>query len=290
MAPSVVAVPLLDVDAWPRLHDPVLVVALSGWIDAGMAGAGAVSVVREQLATGREFGAIDLSDLMDLQQTRPTVHLEAGTTRVIEWPSIDFVAGRAGRDVVLCSGPEPSLRWREVLGEIVDAAVRLGVSRAFTVGGIPSMVSHRRPVQVMSTVTSDDLLTEVGAWRQDYSGPTGAQTALQVMLGEAGIPTIALWAQVPQYVSAGASPPAIRAVLAKLRDLGGLDLDLDPLDAQAQAYMGRVEDGLADRPDVAEAIEAIESASPGESPIEGDLPSGDELASEIERFLRDQSG
>jgi proteasome assembly chaperone (PAC2) family protein len=281
--------PLIEVDGWPKLQEPVLVVALSGWVDAGMAGSGAVSVVQDQLTSRRQFATLDLSDLMDLQQTRPTVHLVGGTTREIEWPSIDFVAGRAGRDVVVCSGPEPSLRWRAVLGEIVAAARTLGVSRAFTVGGIPSMVSHRRPVGIMSTATAADLLDEAGAWRQDYNGPTGAQTALQVMLGDAGVPTLALWAQVPQYVSAGASPPAIRAVLAKLRDLGGLELDLQALDAQVDAYVQRIEAGLADRPDVAQAIEAIESATPEPATLEEDLPSADELASEIERFLRDQS-
>jgi len=124
-----------------------------------------------------------------------------------------------------------------------------------------------------------------GAWRQDYAGPTGAQSVLQVMLGEAGIPTLALWAQVPHYLSGGASPPAIRAVLAKLRDLGGLTVDFEGLDDQSDAYVRRVEEGLSERPDVVEVIQAIEA---GEAEA-AELPSGDELASEIERFLRDQS-
>ena len=139
---------MLEVDTWPDLRDPVLVVALSGWVDAGMAGAGACRRAHasssNRVAT---FARIDLSDLMDLQQTRPTVHLVDGVSREIAWPSIDFVAGRAGRDVVVCSGPEPSLRWRAVLGEIVDARGRLGVTAGVHLGGIPSMASHRRPVE-----------------------------------------------------------------------------------------------------------------------------------------------
>ena len=110
---------LLEVDSWPTLRDPVLVVCLSGWIDAGVAGAGSMAVLGEQLASQRVFAKIDLADLMDLQQTRPAVQLADGVTRSIEWPSIEFVAGNAGRDVVLCRGPEPSLRWRAVLGAIV---------------------------------------------------------------------------------------------------------------------------------------------------------------------------
>jgi proteasome assembly chaperone (PAC2) family protein len=273
---------LLDVDTWPGLRAPVLVVTLSGWVDAGMAGAGAVAVLTEQLEAKRPFGRIDLSDLMDLQQTRPTVHLVDGVSREITWPSIDFIAGHSARDVVVCVGPEPSLRWRAVLGEIVDAAKRLGVSRAFTLGGIPSVASHRRPVEVLATGTSEDMVAEIGAWRNDYTGPTGAQSALQVLLGEAGIPTVALWAQVPHYVAAGPSPPAIRALLASVRDLSGVEIDLSTLDDQAQAYIQRVDEGVADRPDVVEAIREIESGT------EPPLPSGEELASEIERFLRGQ--
>ncbi|MDQ1431455.1 MAG: hypothetical protein QOF40_2057 [Actinomycetota bacterium] len=276
---------MIDIDALPQLRDPVLVVALSGWVDAGLAGGGTVAVLQEQLESVRTFGRLDLSDLMDLQQTRPTVHLVDGVSREIVWPEIAFTAGHLDRDVVLCVGPEPSLRWRAVLREVVDLAVRLGVTEAFTVGGIPSMASHRRPVAVLATGTDADLVEAAGAWRQDYTGPTGAQSVLQVMLGDAGIPTLALWAQVPHYVAGGASPPAIRALLAKVRDLGGVAVDLEALDEQAQAYVERVEEGLTDRPDVVEVIRAIEA---GEAEDE-ELPSGDELASEIERFLRDQS-
>jgi proteasome assembly chaperone (PAC2) family protein len=276
---------VIEIDALPQLRDPVLVVALSGWVDAGLAGGGTVAVLQEQLESVRTFGRLDLSDLMDLQQTRPTVHLVDGVSREIAWPQISFSAGHLGRDVVLCVGPEPSLRWRAVLGELVDLATELGVTAAFTVGGIPSMASHRRPVSVLATGTDTDLVEAAGAWRQDYTGPTGAQSVLQVMLGDAGIPTLALWAQVPHYVAGGASPPAIRALLAKLRDLGGVSIDLDALDEQAQAYVERVEEGLTERPDVVEVIRAIEA---GEAEDE-ELPSGDELASEIERFLRDQS-
>ncbi|HEY3670078.1 MAG TPA: PAC2 family protein [Acidimicrobiia bacterium] len=278
---------MIEIDTLPQLRDPILVVALTGWVDAGLAGSGCVAFLQEQLDAARSFGRIDLADLMDLQQTRPTVHLVDGVSREIDWPEITLSAGRLGRDVVLVTGPEPSLRWREVLGELVDVSLQLGVTEAFTVGGIPAMASHRRPVSVLATGTDEALVERAGAWRQDYTGPTGAQSVLQVMLGDAGVPTLALWAQVPHYLSGGASPPAIRAVLERLRDLAGLSVDLDGLDDQSVAYVDRIEAGLSDRPDVVEIIDAIEE---GEEDVdETELPSGDELASEIERFLRDQS-
>jgi proteasome assembly chaperone (PAC2) family protein len=278
---------VIEIDTLPQLRDPVLVVALAGWVDAGLAGSGSVAFLQEQLDAARDFGRIDLGDLMDLQQTRPTVHLVDGVSREIDWPEITLTAGRLGRDVVLITGPEPSLRWRAVLGELVDVAQQLGVTEAYTVGGIPAMASHRRPVSVLATGTDEDVVERAGAWRQDYTGPTGAQSVLQEMLGDAGVPTIALWAQVPHYLSGGASPPAIRAVLERLRDLSGLAVDSEGLDEQARVYVRRVEEGLADRPDVVEVITEIEE---GEDEVdESELPSGDELASEIERFLRDQS-
>jgi len=276
----------VDVDRWPELRDPVMVVALSGWVDAGLAGAGAAAVLADQLESARPFGRLDLSDAVDLQQTRPTVKLIDGTTREVSWPSVELVAGRAARDVVLCVGPEPSLRWRAFTDGLVESARRLGIERAVMLGGMPAVVSHRRPVAVLATATSPSLAQEAGALRTDYAGPTGAQTVLQVALGEAGVPAVGLWAQVPHYVSGNPSPPAIRAVLERLRDVAGVETDLGALDAQTDDYVDRVEKGLGDRPDVAELVEAIEAGA--EDLTVGELPTGDELASEIERFLRDE--
>jgi hypothetical protein len=134
---------------------------------------------------------------------------------------------------------------------------------------------------VPATASNADLAREAGAIRADYLGPTGLQTALQVALGEAGIPALGLWAQVPHYVSATPSPPAVRALLRRLQELTDVTLDVSALDEQVDEYVGRVEEGLADRPDVAELVTAIEEQS-------RDEVSGDEIAAEIERFLREQ--
>jgi proteasome assembly chaperone (PAC2) family protein len=272
---------VLDVDRWPELRDPVLVVSLTGWVDAGEAGHTAAAHLETHLQAFRPFGRYDLGELLDLQQTRPTVELVEGATRRITWPAVQLAAGRAGREVLLCTGPEPSLRWPAFANDLVDAFVRLGVRQAFTLGGMPAVASHRRPVEVLATATSRSLAQEVGAIRTDYRGPTGVQSVLQVGLGDAGIPTVGLWAQVPHYVSASPSPPAVRALLERLRDLAGIDVALDELDEEADVYAEKVEAGLAERPDVADLVRAIEADA------DGDV-SGDALAAEIERFLRDQ--
>jgi proteasome assembly chaperone (PAC2) family protein len=270
---------MLDVVSWPELRDPVLVVALSGWVDAGMAGAHASASLREQLGAARVFARLDLSDLVDLQQTRPMVEIVEGTTRRITWPVIECVAGRAGRDVALVTGPEPSLRWPSLIAEIVVMARRLGIEAAYGLGALPAVTTHRRPISVLATVTDPEQVDELGAMRTDYQGATGLQTALLVALGDAGIPSVGLWAQVPHYVAGNPSPPATRAVLARLIELTGIDCDLSALDAEADGYVEKVEAGLVDRPDVAELVRAIESEHP-------EIPSGDDLVSEIEKFLR----
>jgi len=270
------------VEEWPELDEPVLVVAFTGWIDAGLAGAGAVATLLEQLDEPIRFGCIDLEPIADLQQSRPTVRLTDGVAREIEWPSVEFVAGRAGRDVVVCAGPEPSLHWRSFSETIVEVAQRLGVMKAFLLGGLPSAASHRRPVRVLATATSHSVLQEVGPSRGDYEGPTGVQTVLQVALGEAGIPAVGLWAEVPHYVAQNQSPPAIRSLLARLAELAGVETSLDVLDAHSHEYAERVEEGLRERPDVAAMVNELDVVASDE------IPSGDEIASEIEQFLREE--
>jgi predicted ATP-grasp superfamily ATP-dependent carboligase len=275
--------PMLEVEQWPALREPVMLVALTGWVDGGLAGTGALAVVVESLGSPRKFGSIDLADLLDLQQTRPSVKLVDGVTREIEWPSIDLVAGNAGVDVIIVAGPEPSVRWRDVTSEIVNVARQLDVKLAVTLGGMPAPVSHRRPVPVLATAASRSVAQEVGALRGDYVGPTGAQTVLQVALGDSGIRSVGFWAQVPHYVAATPSPPAIRALLERLREVAGLSVDLRALDEQSDAYLERVEEGLSERPDVADMVRQLETANAQDETV-----SGEDLAREIERFLRDE--
>lgn len=273
---------MIEIDRLPQLREPVLVGAFAGWVDAGLAGAGATALLVEQLTARARFGHLDLEQLVDLAAARPVVRLVGGTTREVTWPRIELVAGHLGADVVVVSGPEPSIRWRTIADALVDVARRLGVRRAYFLGGMPAATSHRWPVAVAATATRRSLAQELETLRDDYTGPTGFQTVFQTALAEAGIDAVGLWAQVPGYLSASASPPAIAAVLRRLGELAGIAVRLDVLDAQVDAYTERVEAGLEERPDVAEAVRAIEAGATDR------IPSGDELAREIERFLRDQ--
>lgn len=272
---------MLTVERWPELRDPVMVFAFAGWVDSGHVGAGTVAALAEQMESGKRFATLDLTDLLDLQQVRPTVKLDEGGIRSIEWPKMELIAGRAGRDVVLAFGPEPSIRWREVSAALVETALHLGVADAVAVGGMPGFVSHRRPVPVLASATTRSAAQEMEPLRADYEGPTGFQTVVQRALGDAGIQSAALWAQVPQYVAGSLSPPGVRAVLSRIVEITGVTVDLRVHDERCDTYSERLEEGLAERPDVLEIIDRLDAALPQE-------PSGVELVGEIERFLRSQ--
>lgn len=273
---------VIEVTQEVSLDRPVVVLALSGWIDAGSAGEAATRYLEENLDDAVEFARVDLGEHSDLQATRPSIELVNGVTREIRWPAITFSAGRAGTDVVVCYGPEPSLRWRVFASEVVELTRRLGARMLVTLGGMPTPVSHRRAVRVLATATSRSLAQEVESLRPDYAGPTGCQTAIQMAAGAAGVPAVGLWAQVPHYLSGTVSPVATRALLSRLHEVAGVAVDLVPLDREGDNYQRQIEETVTGRPDLAELVERLDGQ------VE-DLPTGDELASEIEEFLRGET-
>ncbi len=279
---------VLSVDHWPDITEPLMILALTGWVDGGGAGAGAITALGEQLERRSTFATIDVTPLADLQQTRPVAHFVDGS-RVIDWPQIVLECGHigggrsgAGRDLVLVHGPEPSLRWPSVSQTLVDAARHVGVRQAATLGGIPALVSHRRQAVVTASATQRSLAQELAPLRADYAGPTGLQTVVLRALGDAGIAGAGLWVQVPQYVAGSPSPPAVRALLRRVAELYNLAIDLRPLDERSRAYLRRVEAGLDARPDVKEVVEQIDEH---QAP-----PTGDDLVAEIEQYLRSPPG
>ena len=136
---------MLSIEQMPQLDNPVMVVSFTGWVDGGLAGAGAAAVLVDAMASSRTCARFDLAEYVDLQQTRTTVSLVDGETRKIHWPTIELVAGVAGRDVLVVTGPEPSVRWKAVADELVAFAATAGVREAVLLGGMPAPVSHRRP-------------------------------------------------------------------------------------------------------------------------------------------------
>ena len=279
-----------------RLDRPVLVVALEGWVDAGMGASGAVA----HLLTGSPTATVatfDTEPLIDQRARRPIARLEDGVTTELTWPTIRLLAGkdRVGADLLYLTGPEPDFGWRSFIEAVVGITGRLGVRTVVGLGAFPAPTPHTRPVRLASTVPpeSADLAGRVGTVHGTLEVPAGVQAALEVALGAAGIPVIGLWARVPHYVSAMPYPEASAALIEGLCAVTGTVLDTVELRTAGEASRAQVDELIGANPDHLEMVRRLEAAIDSEegTPLgfASDLPSGDEIAAELEQFLRGEA-
>jgi len=279
---------------WERRPDglraPALVCAFKGWNDAGDAASAALQYMGASLDATR-FAQIDPEEFFDFQATRPKVTLVDGQTRKIEWPAVELYEARvprAPRDLVLLEGPEPSMRWRTFCQQIIDLAEALGVQMVVTLGALLADVPHSRPVQITGLSSDTALVERLGLQQGSYEGPTGIVGVLHGACQEAGIPSASLWAAVPHYVAAAPNPKAALALVRKLETLVGITVDAGELESAAGDYERQVSLAVQSDPDVQAFVERLEEAAEEEEPSMDptDLPSGDVLAREFQRFLR----
>jgi proteasome assembly chaperone (PAC2) family protein len=278
----------LRIERRPSLHRPVLVAAFRGWNDGAHAATLAAGYLAQQWSAER-FATIDPEEFYDFQATRPQVKLEDGLTRRIEWPENAFLHGElpaADRDFVLLLGVEPSLRWRTFTGEIVELASDVGVELVVTLGALLADVPHTRPSPVTGSATDPELVRELGLAASRYEGPTGIVGVLHDACREAGLPSASLWAAVPHYASLAASPKAALALCGRLSGLLAAHVDLLQLEQAAEAYERQVSEAVAQDDETEAYVQELERRRDalGE---ELDVPSGDTLAAELTRFLRE---
>jgi predicted ATP-grasp superfamily ATP-dependent carboligase len=278
---------------WDRRPDglraPAMVCAFEGWNDAGDAASSAVSFLASALDAKR-FARIDSEEFYDFQANRPSIRLIESETREIEWPTVEIFeasAPRAPRDLVLVQGVEPSMRWRAFSSHIVDLAEALGVQVVVSLGALLGDVPHTRPVALSGHASDATLLERVGIQASSYEGPTGIVGVLHTACAQAGLPSASLWASVPHYVAAAANPKAALALLRRVEVLIGVSVDVSELESSAADYERQVGMAVRSDPDIQAFVERLEQAADSEEqgPLE-DLPSGDILASEFQRFLR----
>jgi proteasome assembly chaperone (PAC2) family protein len=273
----------------PELERPVLLAAFRGWND----GAQAASLAAGYLAKtwgAEQFADIDPEDFFDFQATRPHVSLEEGLTRRIDWPETGFYHARPeglDRDIVLLLGIEPNLRWRTFTDLVVGLAQDLEIELMITLGALLADVPHTRPAPVTGSATDEELVQRLGLSASRYEGPTGIVGVLHDACRQAGIPSASLWAAVPHYVSLTPSPRAAVALCERLGDLIGVEVDVEELEEAAQSYEEQVSEAVASDEETASYVEELERRS--DSIEEStDLPSGDALAAELTRFLRER--
>jgi proteasome assembly chaperone (PAC2) family protein len=272
------------------LRAPAIVCAFEGWNDAGEAASAALTFLGSAFSATR-FARLDPEDFFDFQATRPTVRLVEGRTRAVEWPEVEIWAARAPhapRDLVLVSGPEPSMRWRSFCAALIELSEALGAQLAVTLGALLADVPHTRPVPLVGLASDEALVERHALQTTSYEGPTGITGVLYTAFQDAGIPSVSLWASVPHYVAAAPNPKASLALVRKLEGLVGVNVDAGELETAAADYERRVTAAVAGDDDVRQFVERLEQAADAEAPepTSQDVPSGDVIAREFQRFLQ----
>lgn len=271
-----------------ELRAPILIAAFRGWNDAGDAASFAASHLA-RVWSAEKVASIDPEEFYDFQAVRPQVELVDGVTRKITWPSNEFSAAShpAGdHDVLFLVGTEPNVRWKTFCGAVVDVALRHQVGLVLTFGALLADVPHSRPVHITGTAVDPALIERLNLYRSRYEGPTGIVGVLHDAFARAGIPSASLWAAVPHYLAVTPNPKAALALVEKATELVGIPAEIGDLARATAAYEERVTEMVAADEDIRAYVAMLEERADEMQPE--DLPSGEALAAELERFLRDQ--
>jgi len=281
----------------PELTDPVLLVMLSGWIDAGGAANAAIDAIRDESAAS-PIAEFDDDTYVDYRARRPVMELREGLHSVLHWERIILAAGhdQTGRDLLVLSGPEPDMSWHRFTRAIGEAASELGVRHMVHFGAYPFAVPHTRNPRLSVSSPSQDVLAHVPFLRSSIDVPAGVAAALEREMHERGIPALGIWAQVPHYISAMSYPAASVALLDGLREATGVVIDGTELRGEVLTQGRRLDAMISGNDEHAKMIEQLEQIYDASDDTFGvidggpslEMRSGDELAEELEQFLRDQ--
>jgi proteasome assembly chaperone (PAC2) family protein len=273
----------------PSMREPILICAFRGWNDGGEASSSAVAYLRDRWSA-QAFADIDAEDFYDFQVARPTVRLEGGVTRQIDWPENRFWhASVGGRDAVLFLGIEPNTRWRTFTEEIVGLARGIGVSGTVTLGAFLADIPHSAEAPVTGSAGDQRKAEELGLTSSRYEGPTGIVGVLHDAFSKAGFPAASLWAAVPHYLPGGTNPKAALSLVRKVSAYAGLAVETDTLERAAAAWEAQVNSTIGDNPELAAYVRQLEDVAAERGGLP-EIPTGETLADELERFLRQQRG
>jgi len=273
----------------PRLRSPLLVCSFRGWNDAAASASTAVGAIASSFDS-ELIAEVDPEDYFDFQSSRPTISLEEGQTRRIDWPANNLIAvpvPTAERDLVLLDGTEPNLRWRTFSETVATAADALGVEMVVTLGALVAEVSHTLPVPITGLASDRELVEDLELERSNYEGPTGITGVVHDFCRRADIDSVSLWAAVPHYVAAIPNPKAALALLRRLEGLTGIAVEASDLEEETTDYEEQIGRAVAANPEIEELVSRIEAEQVDLLADESDeLPSADSIAREFQRFLQ----
>jgi proteasome assembly chaperone (PAC2) family protein len=275
----------------PKLRNPILVCAFRGWNDAASAASSALETLCDSLEVD-VLAELDPEEYFDFQANRPTIAFSDGAHRRIEWPRNTFIAARAEgaeRDLVLLDGTEPNLKWRTYSETIVKVAEFLKVETVVVLGSLIAEVAHTMPVPITGLASSDVLVRKLELDRSDYEGPTGIVGVLHDRCRAAGMPSVSLWAAVPHYVAAVPNPKAALALSERLEKITGVAADVSGLTEETASYEEQIGRAVSADPEVEELVSRIENEQRKRGEEDTEVPSGEALAMEFQRFLKNQN-
>jgi predicted ATP-grasp superfamily ATP-dependent carboligase len=275
----------------PKLRNPILVCAFRGWNDAASAASSALETLCDSLEVD-VLAELDPEEYFDFQANRPTIAFSDGAHRRIEWPRNTFIAARAEaaeRDLILLDGTEPNLKWRTYSETIVKVAEFLKVETVVVLGSLIAEVAHTMPVPITGLASSDVLVKQLELDRSDYEGPTGIVGVLHDRCRAAGMPSVSIWAAVPHYVAAVPNPKAALALSERLEKITGVAADISGLTEETASYEEQIGRAVSADPEVEELVSRIESEQRKRGEEETEVPSGEALAMEFQRFLKNQN-
>lgn len=279
---------LYELHERPELESPVLIQVLDGWIDAGF---GATTALQSILGSVESTPVVsfDADELLDHRARRPTMHLIDGVNAGVTWPAIEIRAAsdRAGTDLLLLTGAEPDHRWGAFSSTVVDLAHEFGVRMIVGLGAYPAAVPHTRPTRLACTATSAELAEQVGFVRGTIDVPAGVQAAIERRCAEVGLPAVGLWAQVPHYASAMPYPAAAAALIDGLGAIAGVTFSTDELEREATTTRERLSELVDQNTEHQQMVAQLEDVVDHLGGEPDSMPTGEELAEELQRFLRD---
>ncbi len=288
---------LVEIHTIPTLRNPIMIIASGGWSDAGEAATGVITHLMATLNGDIDvesfspelIAEINSEDYYDFQVNRPLIFVDDSMIRSLTWPGVQVFAQRnpfGDRDFVLVRGVEPSMRWKSFASELLDLADDLEVELVITLGSMLADTPHTRPIPVSGTGAHPDIARRLGVEVSRYEGPTGILAVIQDGCVRRGIDAIALWAAIPHYASASPSPKATLALINGIEDFLEISLPQGVLPELATQWEKSVDEMVKEDSDIEEYIKTLEESKDA---TELSDDSGEELAREVERFLRRQN-
>tara|TARA_B100000929_G_scaffold290789_1_gene285933 strand:- start:819 stop:1694 length:876 start_codon:yes stop_codon:yes gene_type:complete len=273
------------------LNSPVCIAAFEGWNDAGEAATSAVKYFQDRF-NAIKIGTIESEEFFDFTISRPVIEIPDKQREII-WPATEIYVAKMSdskHDLVIIVGHEPQLRWRTFTDQIIEIASITESQMVVTLGSLLTDIPHSRPVKVFGSSDDSDLAQRLNLPPSTYEGPTGIVGVINSVLREKRIPSMSLWAGVPSYVSGANSPKAALALVERLAEVLQIGIACTDLEIASAAYERQINELIAEDIDTTEYVNQLEEDFDNKSEVEEQDSNPELLVSEVEDFLRNQTG